>query len=59
MHPQWGFHVVMFQVIFGAQDPGSIWPLGSQVDQISLTSGYVNVLFGCFSNIQILSPSIV
>ena len=59
MHPKWCFRVVMFQVIFGAQDPGSIWPLGSQVDHISLTLGNVNVLFGCFSNVQILLPSVV
>ena len=43
VHHEWCFHVVMFQVIFGVQDPGSISPLGSQVDQMSLTSGYVNV----------------
>ena len=58
-HPECCFRVVMFQVIFGAQDPGSIWPLGSQVGHISLTLGYVNVLFGCFSSIQILSPGVV
>lgn len=58
-HPECCFRVVMFRVIFGAQDPGSIWPLGPQVGHISLTLGYVNVLFGCFSNIQILSPGVV
>lgn len=59
VHPKWCFHVVMFQLIFGAQDPGSIWPLGSQVGHMSLTLGNVKVLFGCFSNVQILSPSVV